>query len=366
MKRVIGLLCVFAVAILVPLAATAGDYHRSASLVCADCHTMHFSQTHGYQGADSTVGAASGFAGGFTPLGGAGPHAYLLRNEVNELCLTCHNGKTFAPDVVGPNANSYVRMAGALNEVSDGVLVQETGHTLGSTSSAPGSTPDWSAGTTGLECTNCHFPHGGANYRNLAGNPGNYSTQSRTYAAITYNAGAAPNYAGLFPNDLTKDVYEHDGSLNQLATHYATANVDYNEPAATPALYAGSAYAFFCKGCHSDFHGAQGGTEVGGTGGQQWLRHPNAVANIGAVGGGHTTYAQYTVAGKTNYVKTMSLSGVWPATDNTPSCFSCHKSHGNENAFGLIYMKGTGTITEEGDNGTTVKELCRQCHSQGG
>jgi hypothetical protein len=315
---------------------------------------MHFSQQHGYMGADSTLGYGSGFAEGFTPLGGAGPHKYLLRNEANDLCLTCHNGQTFAPDVLGANTNSYVRMAGGLNEVGDGVA-EMTGHTLGSTDPAPGSTPEWSS-EVGLECVNCHFPHGGANYRNLAGNPGNYSTQGRTYVAVTYATGGT--------NDLTKDVWEHDATLNQLSTHYAWTNTDYNEPLATPALYAGSSYAFFCKGCHSDFHGAQGGTEVGGTGGEEWLRHPNAVANIGALGGGHSSYTVY--SGRTNHVKTMSASGVWPATDNTPSCFSCHKSHGNGNAFGLIYMSGTGTINEDGDNGTTVKEMCKQCHTQGG
>ena len=26
----------------------AGDFHRNASLVCSDCHTMHFSQQHGH------------------------------------------------------------------------------------------------------------------------------------------------------------------------------------------------------------------------------------------------------------------------------------------------------------------------------
>jgi hypothetical protein len=269
--------------------------------------------------------------------------------------------------VLGTNTNSYVRLAGALNETTDGLAIQQSGHTLGSTDAAPGSNPSWSA-TEGLECTNCHFPHGGANYRNLAGNPGNYSAQSRTYATVSYNAGPAPNYSGQMPQDLTKDVYERDGRNQDtggtLATHYAWTNVDFNEPAATQALYAGSAYAFFCKGCHTDFHGAQGGTEVGGTGGEEWLRHPAAVADIGALGGGHSSYTRY--SGLTNHVKTMSASGVWPATDNTPSCFSCHKGHGNANAFGLIYMSGTGTITEEGDNGTTVKEMCRQCHSQGG
>jgi hypothetical protein len=357
MKRVIGLVCVSMLALLVPLAAMAGDYHRASGLVCADCHTMHFSQQHGYG-----TGAASDNPAGFTPLGGAGPHAYLLRNEVNELCMTCHDNQTFAPDVVGANANTYVRLAGNLNLHTDALAEQQTGHTLGSTDVAPGSNPTWSMPTVGLECTNCHFPHGGENYRNLAGNQGNYSALGRTHSKVLYNAGTAPNYAGSFPNDLTKDVYQRDGNLDQLATHYGWSNVDYNEPATT--AFNESAYAYWCKGCHTEFHGAVGGTEVGGTGGEAWLRHPSAVANIGAMGGGHSSYSRY--SGLTNHVKTMSASGVWPATDNTPSCFSCHKSHGNENAFGLIYMSGTGSITENGDNGTTVKEMCRQCHNQGG
>jgi len=45
---------------------------------------------------------------------------------------------------------------------------------------------------------------------------------------------------------------------------------------------------------------------------------------------------------------------------------SCHKGHGNKNAFGLVYVVGTGTLTEEGDNGTDMRNTCRACHRQGG
>jgi len=325
-----------------PIGALAGDFHRNATLVCSDCHTMHFSQQHGYA-ADGT--------GFFTPVGGAGPHHYLLRNEVNDLCLTCHNGSSFAPDVLGANTNAYVREAGALNRPTSGEGLAATGHTLDATDPAPGSNPAWSS-TTGLECTNCHFPHGGANYRNLAGNQGNYSSLGRTHSAVTYN-----EVPGL---DLTKDVYQVAAA--PMATHYAVSNVFYNEPARP--TYGESAYAYWCKGCHTDFHGAQGGTEVGGATGEEWLRHPNAVANIGALGGGHSSLATFT--SRTNKVKVMSASGTYPAADNTPSCFSCHKSHGNQNAFGLIYMSGTGTVDEEGDDGTAARQLCKQCHVQGG
>jgi hypothetical protein len=340
MKRLLGVLGVLALAVCLPIGAVAGDFHTGATLVCSDCHVMHFSQQHGYN-ADGT--------GNFTALGGTAQH-YLLRNEVNDLCLTCHNGSSFAPDVLGSNANSYVREAGALNRPSHGEGLGTTGHTLDSTDPAPGSNPEWSA-EDGLECANCHFPHGSATgYRNLAGNPGNYSTQSRSYANVTYATGT---------NDLTKDVYQI--AAGPMATHYSVDNVFYNEPAAPTK--AESAYAFYCKGCHTDFHGDKGGTEMGGATGEEWLRHPSSNANIGGLTGGHSSLTTFT--SRVNKVKVMSASGTYPAADNTPSCFSCHKSHGNQNAFGLVFMSGTGAVDEEGDDGTTVKQMCKQCHVQG-
>ena len=62
----------------------------------------------------------------------------------------------------------------------------------------------------------------------------------------------------------------------------------------------------------------------------------------------------------------MDPTGAWnhSSTGVTPSCFSCHKGHGDKNAFGLIFMAGTGTVTEEGDGGQ-YRDLCRQCHTEG-
>jgi len=39
-----------------------------------------------------------------------------------------------------------------------------------------------------------------------------------------------------------------------------------------------------------------------------------------------------------NRAQTLSASGRWPAPDNTVSCMSCHKAHGNRNPFGLLKM----------------------------
>ncbi|HEX5133212.1 MAG TPA: hypothetical protein VFX92_12090 [Candidatus Krumholzibacteria bacterium] len=334
-RKISALIGIAALVVCLPMLVVAGDFHNGASLVCSDCHTMHYSQQHGYN-SDGT--------GFFTALGG-GPHHYLLRNEVNELCLTCHDGSSFAPDVYGANSNSYVRQAGALNKVGDGH--EATGHTLNSTAEAPGSNPAWST-AEGLECTNCHYPHGSASYRNVAADQGNYAGLGRTYSMITYASGT---------QDLTKDVFQT--AAGPMSVHYAYNNVQFNEPDETK-----SAYANWCKGCHTDFHGLKGGLEVGGATGEEWLRHPNADANIGAMGGGHSALATFTA--KTNKVHVMSASGVIGAADNSPSCMSCHKAHGNQNSFGLIFMAGTGTVTEQGDDGTAMRSTCKQCHRQGG
>jgi hypothetical protein len=141
----------------------------------------------------------------------------------------------------------------------------------------------------------------------------------------------------------------------------------------------------WCAGCHPNFHGEPGDlNSVGGifhpddpmdpgAGGvyEEFLRHPTAGVNIGAIGGGHSQLGIYN--GHTNKVKVMSEVGVWdPAgSDVTPTCISCHKAHGNGNAFGLIYRSGSGTITENGDTGAAssstgpvLEHLCGQCHTQ--
>jgi cytochrome c553 len=207
-----------------------------------------------------------------------------------------------------------------------------------------------------LNCTSCHHQHGyGAGvdnpYRNLTPQPGNYGYPN-TYA-LTYAIGT---------NDVLMDVYE---IVDSGANHYSYDNIHFNQPDPT-----GSALANWCKGCHTLFHGAKGSTEMGGADGDEWLRHPQADAVIGTLGGGHSSASVFTEDGV--WPKVMTNTNNWeptdPAdvTDHTPSCFSCHKAHGNQNAFGLLFL-GSGDITEEGtDDGVSFVQTCSQCHVQGG
>jgi len=328
--------------------ASAGDHHSGTSLICSDCHTAHFSNQHGY-----TVGDP-------TPYLGTGPNDYLLRDDTNNLCLSCHNNESTTPDVFGTNTGlvSGNRVAGALNaapgHLSPGAGYDDIdGHTLWSTATAPGGTFN---NPNGLECIDCHSQHGQNvfQYRNLQ-----YST---TASNKFYNK--LVDYA-IGTNDPTKAVFE-----TPVAASYAEANIWYNEPDATK-----SAMADWCASCHTNFHGAGGSANMGGVSGgyvngtsPPWHRHPTADVYLGHAGEPAfiASLAQY--LSHTNRVKVMDPDGHWDATSTriTPSCMSCHKSHVNQNGFGLIYMTGSGTtVTEEGDGGV-YKDLCRQCHVQGG
>lgn len=317
--------------------AWAGDFHAGPSLTCSDCHILHESQQHDYNGkATSTT---------YTPS------EHLLKDsDTNKLCKSCHGtGKNSAPDVFENNRNTYNRSAGALNETSSsGNYAHWKGHTLGSIATAPGGTFSES---DGLKCTNCHNPHGNKAFRNLR-NDGSF-TVTITYATDT--------------NDTTKDVFQ--GAVSPLSTHYEKDNVNLNEPKSSA-----SAFASWCTTCHTDFNNVLGAPMTGASGSSAkgFVRHPSDKVNIGADGGNgskHSSLDQF--KNKKYRIRVMSPAGQWgtqgtawtaaPTNSLTPTCLTCHKAHGNKNPFGLIYALGNSTLGEEGD-GSGVQDLCHQCH----
>lgn len=354
MKRLIITLSILCLAGLASR-TLAGDFHRGANLACSDCHVAHYSQSHGY-----SVGGSV-----FPPPGPGGPWTNLLRDEEVKLCLTCHNNQSWAPDVFGANGGTPgLRQAGGLNAEPGHGLSNDAGyddidgHTMFSTHMPPGGTGTaYTVGAEGLICTNCHAQHGAATYRNLL--PRGIFTGD----TLTYNVG--PDNTTPQPNDATKDVFQRSPRA------YTEADVDFNEPDVT-----NSKYGRWCQNCHVDFHGQGGAPNMGGQSGGQggpanpapWKRHPVADVNIGTPNATHiSSLARW--SSLDNKVKVMDSQGLWLGTGTnntvTPSCMSCHKAHGNQNSFGLIFMTGTGTRAEEGDGGV-YKDLCRQCHIQGG
>jgi hypothetical protein len=353
--------------------STTGDYHHGSSLKCYQCHTMHYSQQHEYNGRHSS---ASDPFGGYP--GASGPYTYLLKGSVNEICLSCHDSGD-DKDVLGLDGGAYTngRLAGALNgetgsafDVSGEGYNWWAGHTLGSTDAAPGATT-WT-NDNGLDCVDCHHQHGyngnytGANllvyptndadwvangtYRNLVGGT----------RQISYVTGAT--------NDTEYDVYQIAGAHS--STHYDLNNVNYNQPDSN----GGSAFADWCGSCHSNFHGAVGGVEIGGdtATNHEFIRHPSAFVNVGGQSShGHTSLSVWNNTAGDARVKALSSDGNWTvgtATDITPSCMSCHKAHGNQNEFGLIFVSKGDAATDMGEEGSpngSSYSTCSNCHVQG-
>jgi doubled CXXCH motif protein len=301
-----------------PTPADAGEYHFGATLVCDECHVLADAE-HAFMPRPSAGTSSS------APLG------YALREEGDALCLRCHDGKANAPDVLGDNTGTHTRQAGGL---ATGAPPYEAwkGHRLGVTMTPPGG----SVSVT-LHCTSCHAAHGTPYYRNLP--------------AVTYAKGA---------NDPARDVFLRSWAPGELATNYSADNVDFNEPNAH-----GSAIGEFCKRCHAAFHVTIGLSH-------RWTRHPTGNADLGMAPWDHASAPLF---GSHPYrVKVMSPLGAWgtpgvpwPAAPPTltPTCVTCHRAHGSQRPFALIYATGRAPISEDGD-GRTVRELCRQCHPQGG
>lgn len=379
---------VFAAAIVLAAAASgsAGEYHTGGTLLCYDCHTMHFSMQHGFDGGTVSTTVAPG--GNW--LSGTGPNEFLLKAPANQLCLACHDGQTFAPDVLMANANaspSQGREAGALNDGGAAPYQSYKGHTLGAVDNPPGFDPTkigasatWYDPAGGLECVSCHAQHGPAGaYRNLG-----------PYALGGAAGNARPSYAISATNDTTKDVWINlasytagSGSAGTFNPYYDRANINFNRNDATVGTTKTSnKLDTFCAACHGNFHGGPGDTNIGATTAalDGFLRHPTSQVTIGTAGtqgyGGHSALTRY----QANTQKVKVYSSTFSATvgsgftDASPGCITCHKGHGNQNPFGLIFLyRGAPSVDEQGGYGATqtadlatgYRNLCGQCHGQG-
>ena len=375
-------------------AATAGEYHSGASLICYDCHSIHGSMQHAYDG--GTVSTTPQL-GGYQP--GGGPNPFLLKAaDPNALCAGCHDGKSFAPDVVGANGGlgTGPREAGALNEAGTGAPYETyKGHTLGSTDTPPGFGPTKIGASAtgydpahGLECVNCHAQHGpAASYRNLGPySLGGAGTNARPTYAISTTSGGGTTCRGTTtaPGAGGCDVWINlaaswaSGAAPATPDYYDQSKVNFNRNDATvSSVRTSNKLGTFCAACHANFHGGPGDTHIGASAAalDGFIRHPTSQVTIGAAGvqgyGGHSSLSRYVA--NTTKVKVVA-SDYTAYSDATPICVTCHKAHGNQNPFGLIFLNRDATaVDEQGGLGTgqtasidvNMRNLCGQCHSQG-
>jgi len=326
----LGLLAAVTAPLVLHQKGLAGDFHQYGTLVCSDCHVMHYSEAHSLTGGPpSTV----------VPLGSGGPFPKLLRQDESQLCLACHDGRTDAPDVLGANsAGTFVRAAGALSKVGDtGTYAEGNGHSLGSTAAPPGGT--WNGNQTGgLQCRHCHDVHGNAYYRNLTPNPGTATGKFVTYlTGTTYSGTAAVQQIANAP----------------LAIQYSVSNIRYRQTKVGSTDFGISQW---CSGCHGDYLPAAGSSSPSPDHSVDGVTMAQAVVN-GNVDPNHWFSAL------ASRVPVVSVSGVVPGTsgtsDNQVFCGTCHKAHGSTNPNGLIYDDETTTTLEDG---TSMMQTCQQCH----
>jgi hypothetical protein len=366
--------------------ASAGTYHVGKYLLCYDCHSMHGSQSHGYGSANALAspGPASAQLGGDWQFAQGTVFQHLLKGAESDSCLACHDGKNFAPDVVGANANAYPRSGGA---IADGSTGHETfkGHTLSAGSVTP---PGGTAMASGLRCFDCHIQHGMANsYRNL-GTRSDTNTQptfvvqdqSNTATNLLTDVTIRVATAAIDPTGTTTSTTYLPQADGVFGGYYDMRNVSYSQQTVNSIQYA-NRMNNLCALCHPNFHGAPaagavgdgatgagvGGALVsGGTGYDNFTRHPTSGVYVGwASSGGHTSATNFN--GKTTKVKAAQKNAS-DFINASPMCISCHNAHGSTNGFGLRFIAGNVALTAADDieNGTgRYSNLCNQCHGQG-
>jgi hypothetical protein len=365
MKKLVLLTALLAIVAL-PAFAVVDNYHYNTSMKCSDCHSMHASS-------HENLPVVAGMGAGITTPGAGkneyyfpaalAPQHYLLKNT--DVCASCHKDQTFAPDVVGDNVNGYVRSAGGVKEAGE---TTGGGHVIGTTTRPPGyaATADingyFAAGAV-LECYSCHSPHGGSNFRNLV------PYQMRSAIGSTNAPAVGPTVAKTAAFDGTKDVtiigadsYAF-GTPANFSNYYGRDKVVYanNQSVTFNGTTSTNRMDQFCGVCHGAFHGgsiADTGS-VGDT--TTFVRHPTSTVTIGAAPTSYLAAANQAFAN----LKVYQATGTATRGTDSPGCLTCHKAHGNNNPFALIFPGTTAADTTEEGAGV-YKNLCKTCHSMGG
>jgi hypothetical protein len=338
--------------------AVAGDFHYGRSLKCSQCHTMHASRSHAFNGVGSTLSAE-----GLTTVStGFAQSNLLIQAGTNATCLACHDttagGTAYGPDVLGAEALIYTagqpalhRSAGFLNGLTAGVDVG-MGHTMGSFDQPPGVVGfafDVNL-AEGFNCAQCHLVHGSPAYRNLGTS---INADAPTYnARANFGAGSRTSLAFASTQDATITVD---------ARSYDAANVIFGEATGGMSKY--------CGACHGNFHG-DANTKAGDFATTfNFVRHPTW-------GVDRADAAELADNAQVQVVRPAWGAGADPVAKTggfEASCLSCHKAHGNGRGYGLIYPDPNAAGAVDYENGNAVmdgatyplRNLCSTCHYEG-
>jgi hypothetical protein len=256
-----------------------------------------------------------------------------------DLCLSCHDGHTFAPDVVGVDANGLVQRSGG--HFAGPEEPNPRGHDLGRALPTGGDLClrcHFSSGDQEkVTCVDCHDPHGNGVARNL---------QWASWPEATPDL-------GLFVNPSAAGMARYEaGNVS-----YGTLDGDVlREPTS------------MCIDCHHVFSGS---SYLDGDGDGIHERHPSYDSERGSpnsidqgqgdggsdpdhwTGGSGSGFwttprLRFVVSGATDYTAAREVD----AHTNGVLCLTCHRAHGSSQAFGIGWQLQNGYSAPG----------CDQCH----
>lgn len=371
-KKISRILVLSAVLLFLPLASHSGEYHApkertflktTETLACSQCHTMH-----GTQGGQSMI-----YGGASTVY-----PALIRAASIVQLCRTCHENNSLAmsnptpPDIWNMTLG-YVPSAG---DFSDRNYVNEANrHSVGSNNlTPPGSNPSFQISY--FSCVNCHDQHGNTNYRNLKKRPGNASSDINV--SYTLDTAATCSDGAATPCDIKNVTTTGSGTTANLYK-YNRDNVAFRKAGSNT-----NGIAAWCGGCHTNFHGAGGASNIGGTtsgdtGSSPWLRHPVRDVNINEAEtnkhADRTNWASVSI--RTRIIDPDGATPTSSVADEEPFCLSCHYAHGGGNPnyatnpaldhSNLVFFDSVGKINIESAYATSsgrLRNTCQQCHNQ--
>ncbi|MBI2932453.1 MAG: cytochrome c3 family protein [Planctomycetes bacterium] len=336
--------------------AFAQKFHEPGNLVCTQCHTLHNSEN----------GAA---------IDPAGPNHGLLKAELTDLCLSCHDtagsnalmswGGSTPPKVKGTVTNELPggNFSYSFATPSNGHSPMGTGFNEPTLTVAPGGTVNGGYPRTELECTSCHGPHG-VN----SGIPSGYTFEYRNLKKRMGNFGATPAITLGTSTEVTNSVIgSGDGDEADIVTAGAAADQNAAIGATNHNVYKGE-MGKWCGSCHSNtddvgtgFHGTTlTDPDTADLVAVEWSRHPTGTAfrtSFATAYGANSNFAYPIVT----TAAAASTTAEWPvvAAESFVFCLSCHKAHASEypNALRWDLTSGSGGTSNN-------RAKCGKCHNR--